>query len=606
MNTLKRTLTLMIAVGLLTATASAQYVRIRDNIVIPCKNESQVMANSQASLPSSNGSNRASMEALAWYNQSVPTGGTLDPWAFGNPATINESGQIAFMARVNGADKNQGIFMADEFGLHPIAMGCGGGGGSGDPGSGAGDPTPIGGTFSGMFAGTSLAPTINNSGDVLFLSDVDGGSSIRALFLYRDATSDIVKVAAVDDPYPLGGGKTDAVGPGSLNDLGQVAFVAYKKGATNKKDYFLWEAGVITKIAAVGDPAPGGGTFLYLGTESYGFKDGTYIPAGPIPCIINTGQIAFRAIVSGGITERGLIISSGGVHEWCMKSGDPTPVGGYFYEFFAPIMNSKGGIAFYGEYEISPGNYSSGWFAGSPDNWRKAIGFDTNIEGGTPNILAVSRNPFKPLDDNGNLMVWANVNFGAYEEDYMLVSAPDGHLRVVAREGEVTPLGGSYGSMQAWPSMNKHGQGTLSSATPGAPGGVISAHFLASKIATWLDLGHALAGIYGDPELDGEGPLQAGSAGALHLANAKPFAPSYLILGFSAAYLPFKGGTVVPSIDIPPLLLFTDSEGALTLPWASWPGGVAPDSEIYAQYWIVDSAGPLGASASNALLATTP
>ena len=64
----------------------------------------------------------------------------------------------------------------------------------------------------------------------------------------------------------------------------------------------MWDNGVVTKIAAIGDPAPGGGTFSGLGTESFGFQDGTFIPTGPVPDINDSDQIAFRAIVSGGIT----------------------------------------------------------------------------------------------------------------------------------------------------------------------------------------------------------------------------------------------------------------------------------------------------------------
>src|SRR5882672_11612986 len=87
--------------------------------------------------------------ALAWHNQPVPGGGTLSPGAFFNPATIAGSSRIAFYSQINGSARNQGVFTADAQGLHPIAIGCGGGGGSGNPGGGVGDPSPIGGTFSG-------------------------------------------------------------------------------------------------------------------------------------------------------------------------------------------------------------------------------------------------------------------------------------------------------------------------------------------------------------------------------------------------------------------------------------------------------------------------
>src|SRR6185295_7069561 len=93
-----------------------------------------------------------------------------------NPTTIDATGRMAFFADVTGAARNQGIFVADAAGLHPIVMGCGGGGGSGNPGT-CGDPSPIGGTFAGFFGGTAFAPSLNASGDILFFADLVNASS---------------------------------------------------------------------------------------------------------------------------------------------------------------------------------------------------------------------------------------------------------------------------------------------------------------------------------------------------------------------------------------------------------------------------------------------
>ena len=71
----------------------------------------------------------------------------------------------------------------------------------------------------------------------------------------------------------------------------------------------MWDNGVVRKVAALGDPAPEGGTFSGLGTESLGgFPDGTSIPIGPVPDIDDSDQIDFRAIVSGGTTGRGIVV----------------------------------------------------------------------------------------------------------------------------------------------------------------------------------------------------------------------------------------------------------------------------------------------------------
>src|SRR5262245_21546187 len=48
---------------------------------------------------------------VAWHGQPVPGGGTLSPIAPGNPACVNRDGAFAFVSSVNGAARNQGVFV---------------------------------------------------------------------------------------------------------------------------------------------------------------------------------------------------------------------------------------------------------------------------------------------------------------------------------------------------------------------------------------------------------------------------------------------------------------------------------------------------------------
>jgi hypothetical protein len=415
------------------------------------------------------------VESRAAHGQIAPNtnGGTLNPVAFINPTTVNASGRVAFNSQVDGSDRNQGVFVADSDGtISAIAIGCGGLGGGGDTTSMCGDASPIGGHFGGFFFGTFFTPDINDAGDVLFLCDVNGGDSRRALFLYRGASGDIVKVAAVGDPSPLGG-TFGAVGPGSLNNNGQVVFLASAVGNTTS-DIFMWDNGVVTKVAAVGDPAPGGGTFAFLGTESAGFQDGTNIPVGPVPDINDSDQIAFRAIVSGGITERGIVVRTGQIDEWYVKVPDPTPIGGTYFDMQAASINNAGQIAFFADYHPTPDTINSGWFAGAPGNWRKVVVFFDPIDGGQCLGLAFSRNPMQTIDAAGNVVFWANLDSNN-PADRLVLGLTDGNLLIAARHGDPTPIGGTFGSMDAWPAINGN-VGTLNVATPGAQNGALSAH----------------------------------------------------------------------------------------------------------------------------------
>jgi hypothetical protein len=423
------------------------------------------------------------VESRAAHGQVAPNtdGGTLNPIAFINPTTVNASGRIAFNSQVDGSDRNQGVFVADADGtISAIAIGCGGLGGSGDTTSMCGDVSPIGGHFGGFFFGTFFTPDINDAGDVIFLCDVNGGDSRRALFLYRGATGEIVKVAAIGDPSPIGG-TFGAVGPGSLNNNGQVVFLASPVGDISS-DIFMWDNGTVTKVAARGDPAPGGGMFSFLGTESAGFQDGTNIPVGPIPDINDSDQFAFKAIVTGGITERGIIVRTGQTDEWYVKVPDPTPIGGTYFDIQAASINNAGQIAFFADYRPTPDTFNSGWFAGAPGNWRKVIVFFDPIDGGECLGLAFSRNPMQTIDAAGNVVFWANLDSNG-TADRLVLGLTDGNLLIAARRGDPTPIGGTFGSMDAWPAVNGN-IGTLNVATPGAQNGALSAHMAFNRCPT--------------------------------------------------------------------------------------------------------------------------
>jgi len=121
----------------------------------------------------------------------------------------------------------------------------------------------------------------------------------------------------------------------------------------------------------------------------------------------------------------------------------------------------------------------------------------------------------------------------------------------------------------------------------------------------WTDLGHGLAGSDGVPSLLGLGELQPGEPGALKLTHANPDKLAALVIGATSAPAPFKGGTLVP---VPVSILFmlgTSPDGTITLPWNAWPSMPA-GTDWFFQYAIVDSAGPAGASLSNAVRALQP
>lgn len=95
---------------------------------------------------------------------------------------------------------------------------------------------------------------------------------------------------------------------------------------------------------------------------------------------------------------------------------------------------------------------------------------------------------------------------------------------------------------------------------------------------------------------------------SLALTNGLPGTAAWLVMGLARLDLPFKGGTLVPDF-LPPFGLFVPlaTAGNGSLPLATlWPAGVPLDTDVFFQYWLLDPAGLVGFSASNALQATTP
>jgi hypothetical protein len=122
--------------------------------------------------------------------------------------------------------------------------------------------------------------------------------------------------------------------------------------------------------------------------------------------------------------------------------------------------------------------------------------------------------------------------------------------------------------------------------------------------SAWTQLGHGLAGAAGVPVATAAGALVPGRVLNLSLAKAKPTGATTLIAGTSALFAPFKGGVMVPSLDLllPGLPL---NKGAVALS-GDWPAGIPSGFQFWLQFWTADAAAVKGFSASNALTGVAP
>jgi hypothetical protein len=90
----------------------------------------------------------------------------------------------------------------------------------------------------------------------------------------------------------------------------------------------------------------------------------------------------------------------------------------------------------------------------------------------------------------------------------------------------------------------------------------------------------------------------------LSLAGGASGAPAVLVAGPDRINVPFKGGVLVP---LPTLLLplTLDAGGGFDLS-APLPTPLPSGTRLYLQAWIVDPAGPVGFTSSNAVVGTAP
>lgn len=116
----------------------------------------------------------------------------------------------------------------------------------------------------------------------------------------------------------------------------------------------------------------------------------------------------------------------------------------------------------------------------------------------------------------------------------------------------------------------------------------------------WIDLGGASVP---PATLTGAGNLESGSVVELHLTEAPVSASATLVLGLGLLDAPFKGATLVPTVDVLVAGLPTNAFGRLDLQF-DWPEGLPLGSEVYLQIWTALSGS--GFVASNGLLGVTP
>lgn len=266
----------------------------------------------------------AGLKKVVAVREAVPGVGVLREFS---DVAFNDTDTVAFVGRIERGKVPRALLLASAGALKKVL--------------GVGEPTPVGGQFAQI-----TTPSLNSAGQMAFEGTIYGGGVPSGIFVVSE--SGVRKVVAEGDPSPLGGTFRDLALP-LINDHGDVIFWAALDGAQLPSGLFLASQGTIEKVAARGDPAPGGGRLSYIGL-SYSFN--------------RRGLVAFQAGLTDAVASAGIFLAEKGAVTAVVRVGDPTPVGGRFSGLSGPEISPNGPVVFAGE--VQGGRVSSGLFLAIP------------------------------------------------------------------------------------------------------------------------------------------------------------------------------------------------------------------------------------------------
>ena len=268
----------------------------------------------------------APMRVVAASGMPVPGGGTFDRFQVERHpaiAPVNDRGQVAFFATLARARASEGMFLGDGRKIDVIAL--------------TGSPAPGGGTLA-SFA-THPVPALNQAGAVAFSASIAGGKASEGLFLSSNRRLRAIALSGSAAPGIPAGAFSEFQAP-ALNDRGEIAFLAsVRRGRDSLEAIYLYQAGRLRKIAAAGDPAPGGGSFVAFGT----------------PALNNKTEIAFPAVVDDGPVSGGIFVAAASGVRMAVGAGTAEPHGGIFAQFSDRVgINNAGAVLFNAVLKLGP------------------------------------------------------------------------------------------------------------------------------------------------------------------------------------------------------------------------------------------------------------
>ena len=298
------------------------------------------------------------------------------------------------------------------------------------------DAPPEGnGIFSGFSDNTMVLNEIGQVAFVAYLTGTSGGTDDN-LGLYYGSGGPLTTVVREGTAAPDGNGVIEAMGVPALNNAGQVAFNAWMRdtsgGTLDDVCVLLASGGTVTQIAREGiAPPEGNGEF--------------FIPGNPN--LNNAGQVAFRGLLrdtSGGTSDdEGIYVGSASGLNTIAREGEPAHDSDGVFSLLVddPAINDLGQVAFMGYYTGNSGGVADNQIVlrGSSNDDLISIAREGDPAPGGSGTLA---SPWRPaLNDVGQAAVRIALTGtpGGLDDNERLYRGSGGALTEIAREGDLTP-----------------------------------------------------------------------------------------------------------------------------------------------------------------------
>jgi len=329
---------------------------------------------------------------VAGVGDLVPGAGKLSQFA-GHPVpALNDTDKVAFGAAVAGAHATEGVFLASEGMLKPIAL--------------SGNDAP--GVYTGTFVEFD-APAINNWDEVAFVATVRRGrETFQALYLYSGGK--LRKLAAEGERLPPPArGTFDKFGVPAINNKGVIAFPAVLEHASVLGGIFLAGTRDLRMLVGVGDLGPGGAMLVRF-SERVAINDEDNVALG-VP--LRSGDATKEAV---------LLVTAGGLVE-IATVGDNAPGGGTFAAFGPwPSLGPGDIVAFVAGIDGGPG--ALGLYTARPHGELRRIAMVGDRLANGKVLTGFAINPVASAGSNGGLTFATMAEPGAGENGIYYFGPP--------------------------------------------------------------------------------------------------------------------------------------------------------------------------------------